>query len=197
MIAHVIDDLFDHAFITKLEETILDKIPVYTTNIANSRSYPKGRKGGTHRICGIDIFSRSTLNRVDTLHPHAEGFFDAFEVIEEMFEYPLQLYRIDLNLQHMGMDGSPHVDSHEYTIMLMNNSEWKPEWGGQFQIMSDDWKTVLEEYEYVPGRVLMFPSDVPHRGLAPSDKSVYRYSTVFRVIVDEEQKSSIHPRYIE
>ena len=185
MIAHVIDDLFDHAFITSLEETILDSVPVYTTNVANSNSYPKGRNGGTHRFFGVDIFSRTSLNRVDTLHPKASEFFDVFDVIEKEFVSPLNLFRIDLNLQFYGQDGSPHIDEFQYTIMLMNNSQWKPEWGGQFQLLSDDQKTVVEEYDYVPGRVLMFPSNVYHRGLAPLVKDVYRYSTVFRVTIDD------------
>ncbi len=185
MIAHVIDDLFDHAFITSLEEIILDSVPVHTTNVANSNSHPKGRNGGTHRFFGTDIFSRSSINRVDFLHPKANHFFDVFDVIESEFNSPLKLFRIDLNLQFYGQDGSPHIDEGEYTIMLMNNSEWKPEWGGQFQLMSDDQTTVLEEWDYVSGRVLMFPSNVPHRGLAPLVKNVYRYSTVFRVTIDD------------
>ena len=185
MIAHVIDDLFDHAFITSLEETILDSVPVYSTNVANSTSYPKGRNGGTHRFFGIDIFSRSSRNRVDSLHPKASKFFDVFDVIEKEFAHTILLHRIDLNLQFYGMDGSPHIDECQYTIMLMNNSQWNSEWGGQFQILSDDQQTVVEEYDYVPGRVLMFPSNVYHRGLAPLVKDVYRYSTVFRVTIDE------------
>ena len=95
------------------------------------------------------------------------------------------MHRIDLNLQFYGMDGSPHIDECQYTIMLMNNSQWNSEWGGQFQILSDDKQTVVEEYDYVPGRVLMFPSNVYHRGLAPLVKDVYRYSTVFRVTIDD------------
>ena len=194
MIAHVIDDLFDLHYITSLEETILSSVPVYTTNIANSTSHPKGRKGGTHRLCGIDIYSRSSPNRVDSLHPKASEFFDVFEIIEQEFTCPILLHRIDLNLQFYGMDGSSHLDSHEYTIMLMNNSEWRPEWGGQFQLL-DDQGNVIEEHSYVPGRVIMFPSNIPHRGLAPLVKSVFRYSTVFRVTMEDD--SMFHPQYTE
>ena len=67
--------------------------------------------------------------------------------------------------------------------MLMNNSQWKSEWGGQFQLV--DGETVVEEHEYVPGRVLIFPGSVPHRGLAPKVPSVFRYTTVFRVIPND------------
>ena len=48
-----------------------------------------------------------------------------------------------------------------------------------------DGETVVEEHEYVPGRVLIFPGSVPHRGLAPKVPSVFRYTTVFRVIPND------------
>tara|TARA_B100001250_G_scaffold201048_1_gene172368 strand:- start:217 stop:768 length:552 start_codon:yes stop_codon:yes gene_type:complete len=183
----VIDDLFDHSFITKLEDTLLEDTPVYTTNVANSTSRPIGRKG-SHRLFGVDIFVRKSINRVDILHEKAAAFFDAFEIIEETFNCPIYLERIDVNLQPFGADGTTHVDADpdtkDLTVMLMNNSEWKPEWGGQFQLMNGE--TVVEEHEYVPGRVLIFPGNHPHRGLAPSVPYVYRYTTVFRIIPQDD-----------
>ena len=84
------------------------------------------------------------------------------------------------------MDGSTHIDAQddELTVMLMNNSEWKPEWGGQFQLI--DGEDVVEEHQYVPGRVLIFPGKHPHRGLAPTIKYTYRYTTVFRIIPEHD-----------
>ena len=89
MIAHVIDDLFDLSFITSLEDTLLDKVPVISTNIANPKSWPTSRTGG-HRFFGKAIFSRTGINRIDCLHEQAEKFFDAFEIIEEhLFDVPI------------------------------------------------------------------------------------------------------------
>ena len=184
MIAHVIDDLFDLSFITSLEDILVDEVPVTANNVANAYSHPYGRKG-THRLFGREIFVRSSLNRIQFLHEKAEKFFDAFEIIENTFNCSIYLRRIDVNLQFYGMDGSTHIDAqdNELTVMLMNNSEWKPEWGGQFQLV--DGETVVEEHEYVPGRVLIFPGNHPHRGLAPKVPSIFRYTTVFRIIPDD------------
>ena len=185
MIAHVIDDLFDLSFITDLEDVLLDDVPVSSNNVANSFSHPYGRKG-THRLFGTEIFVREGLNRVRYLHPKAEKFFDAFEIIENTFNCDIYLKRIDVNLQYYGMDGSTHIDAQddELTVMFMNNSEWKPEWGGQFQLI--DGEDVVEEHQYVPGRVLIFPGKHPHRGLAPTIKYTYRYTTVFRIIPEHD-----------
>jgi len=185
VIGHVIDDLFDLSFITSLEDILLDKVPVISTNIANPKSFPMCRKGD-HRFFGKEIFSRTNINRIDSLHEQAEKFFDAFEIIEQnVFDVSIYLKRIDVNLQYYGMDGSTHVDAtdNELTVMLMNNSQWKPEWGGQFQLVDGD--TVVEEHEYVPGRVIIFPGNHPHRGLAPKVPSIFRYTTVFRIIPND------------
>ena len=185
MIGHVIDDLFDLSFITSLEDILLDKVPVISTNIANPKSWPTCRTGG-HRFFGKAIFSRSSINRIDCLHEQAEKFFDAFEIIEQhLFDVPIYLKRIDVNLQYYGMDGSTHIDAkdNELTVMLMNNSQWKSEWGGQFQLVNGN--IVVEEHNYVPGRVIIFPGKHPHRGLAPKVPSIFRYTTVFRIIPND------------
>ena len=195
MIGNCIDDLFDMHFLTSLEEVILDDIPFYTTNTANQMSWPNGRNGidrnckNSHRFFGVDIFIRESFNRVKLLHPKAEPFFDAWDIIErEIFDTNIYLERIDINLQHTSQHGTAHTDEgsdevtgEDYTIMLMNNTKWKPEWGGQFQLLNDTETEVIEEYEYIPGRVLIFPGSNPHRGLASDDPYVYRFTTVFRV----------------
>ena len=108
------------------------------------------------------------------------------DIIEDQFSTPIYLKRIDINLQFINMNGSTHTDAvdDELTVMLMNNSEWKPEWGGQFQLM--DWRdNVIEEHDYVPGRVIIFPGKHPHRGLAPIVPNTPRYTTVYRIIPQE------------
>tara|TARA_B100000902_G_scaffold26836_1_gene32325 strand:+ start:162 stop:743 length:582 start_codon:yes stop_codon:yes gene_type:complete len=188
MISHIVDDLFDMQFLSDLEEVILE-IPIHTTNTANPQSFPLGLVG-SHRLFGTDIFVRENINRTTKLHAEAEKFFDAFEIIDEhLFEVPVYLRRIDLNLQYYGQDGTPHTDGEGLTVMIMNNTRWDKEWGGQFQLVEvDDHHKVtkiIEEVEYKPGRILMFPGHIPHRGLAPTNPYVYRYSTVFRVHLDD------------
>ena len=175
MISHIIDDLFDKDFINHLYQLMIHEVPVTANNVANS-----------HRLFGTNIFARSGINRVDYLHDKAEKFFDAFDIIEDQFSTPIYLKRIDVNLQFINMNGSTHTDAvdEELTVILMNNSEWKPEWGGKFQLM--DWRdNVIEEHDYVPGRVIIFPGKHPHRGLAPIVPNTPRYTTVYRIIPQE------------
>jgi len=174
MISHIIDDLFDSTFLKSFEDVLVHEVPVTANNATN-----------THRFFGTNIFLRSSLNRVEYLHDKAEIFFDAFDILEDLFKSPIYLKRIDVNLQFNCMDGSTHVDKDSaLTVMIMNNSEWSQEWGGQFQLIENE--NVVEQHDYVPGRTIIFPGDHPHRGLAPIVPYTPRYTTVYRIIPEEK-----------
>ena len=65
----------------------------------------------------------------------------------------------------------------------MANPIWEKEWGGSFQIYSEDKTKMLEEHDYKSGRVIIFPANLPHRGLGAelNFPYAYRYSIVFGV----------------
>ena len=136
----------------------------------------------------VQIFNRSNVNRITQLHSEAQVFFDIFEEIEKVLGESLYLSTIEVNLQHSGNDGTLHRDvysggsDYTHTIMFYPNPEWKDEWGGKFQIFSDDEKEMVEDYDYVPGRIIAFECQHPHRGLGPKKEypDVYRYSIAFR-----------------
>ena len=110
-----------------------------------------------------------------------------YEMIENVIDEKVYLQNISVNIQPYGIDGTCHSDSNyddEFTILVMTNPEWKKN-GVQpsFQLLEkyDNNSRVIEEHEYVPGRVLVIPSIHPHRGIAPTHPYVYRSSIVFRV----------------
>lgn len=181
------DNLFDlcylHEFFNKLEE-----IPLITNNIANRYTWPYGKKG-SHRLLGATIFERISLNRVTKLSHMSEMFFDVFEMLEQViFKKNLLLTRIDVNAQTIGMNGSTHSDGsfpNLYTMLWMVNPEWKKDWGGSFQVLDHN-DTVTNEIEYEPGRIIAFPSNLLHRGMAPTIENVVRYSVVF-LVVDKDK----------
>ena len=45
---------------------------------------------------------------------------------------------------------------------------------------------VVEEHEYVPGRLLIIPSNHEHIGLGTKKEYVYRYTVVYRIRYLEE-----------
>ena len=188
MICNVIDDWLDKRFIYELSHRITnDLTDIKFNNIANRTTWPYGSKG-SHKLMGCTIFQRKSLNRIDILHKEAPIFFDIFDRIENsILNKAYILNTTHVNIQHSGCDGTSHLDSSPWSnddlsIMLMTNSEWSKEWGGQFQMLNND-GSVIEEHDYVPGRLIIFPSNIPHRGLGPSEKYpyIYRHTVVFRV----------------
>ncbi len=181
MICTVIDDLFDQVYIHQIDALTKD-IPLCTNNIANRSTYPFGTVG-THRLLGQILFNRDDINTITTLKPECDEFFRILKVIEKHLKAYFYCSQITMNVQHSGCDGTTHVDSpdpNDYTILLFTCGTWKQEWGGQFQLCTPDGE-VVEEHEYIPGRVILVPSKHPHRGLGPTEPYVYRSSVAFRV----------------
>jgi hypothetical protein len=182
MICSTIDGLFDPLYLHQIEQHV-NEIPVLSNNIANRKTYPFGTKG-THRLLGNRLFERESMNSIKNYSDHAKPFFEILTAIEKELGAYFFLHEIALNVQHKGCDGTTHVDSqdpNDLTLLMMTNAEWGSSWGGQFQLTNVDGTEVIEEHEYVPGRVIVVPSRHPHRGLAPTEEYVYRTSVVWRV----------------
>ena len=181
MICKVFDNLFDGMYLHQIEQHV-SEIPLYANNVANRTTWPYGTKG-SHKLFGDILFQRESLNSIKKYSKYAEPFFEILEHIEEELKTNFFLHAISLNVQHEGCDGTTHRDSansNDFTILMMTNAEWNSSWGGQFQLTTMD-GNVVEEHEYVPGRVIVLPSEHPHRGLGPTEAYVYRSSVVWRV----------------
>ena len=186
MICDVYDDKFDTEYLYQLYMLLETNLKWHANNVANASTIPFGRKG-THKLFGSNIFQRSGVNNIDYCdNENFKSFYSLFQYCSQICNINSEsviLSRICANLQHNGCEGTLHIDgsSKERTLMVFPNPEWNPEWGGKFQIFSEDKKEMLEEHEYVPGRIISFPSHLPHRGLAPVGDYLYRYSIVFGI----------------
>ena len=192
VLAEVYDNKFDPKYLHDIFATLQGKLRYRACNVANATTWPYHQEG-SHRLFGSTIFARHHPNIISYLdNENAPTSFKMFEFlcrIKNLDSTRVYLNRIDVNLQHSGCDGTLHIDSNgptdrsQHTIMVMPNPIWEKEWGGKFQIFSEDRSEMLEEYEYVPGRIIVFPSHYPHRGLGPTKEYMYRYSIVFGLIL--------------
>lgn len=188
MICEVYDDKFDKLYLHKFYQDVITRLPYNFTNIANRNTSPYGYSG-SHQLVGCNIFARNGINEITSMEEKwFADFYEMYDIIENIIlKENFYLSGISVNMQTKEMDGTCHADAteeDEYTILVMTNPEWKKEWGSSaFQLLEeyDNNSRVIEEYEYVPGRVILIPSMHPHRGIAPIEKYVYRTSVVFRV----------------
>lgn len=188
MICEVYDNQFDKLYLHQFYQEVITRLPYNFTNIANRNTAPYGYSG-SHQLVGCNIFSRTEINNVTSIELQwFEQFYEMFKILEDkILREKFYLSDISVNMQTKEMDGTCHSDAEdddEYTILVMTNPEWEKEWGpASFQLLEkyDNNARVIEEHEYVPGRVILIPSPHPHRGIAPIEKYIYRTSVVFRV----------------
>ena len=187
MICDVYDDIFDARYLHEFFDNVIAMAGYNITNIANRKTQPYGNTG-SHRLLGKQIFARGNVNDIEDID--LDGYIKCmrmYNMIERVIGESLYLQNISVNIQPCGIDGTCHADSNyddEFTILVMTNPEWKKEWGpASFQLLEeyDNNARVIEEHEYVPGKVLLIPSIHPHRGLAPTKPYIYRSSIIFRV----------------
>ena len=197
MICNVFDGVFDSLYLHEFYYSVIQHMPVNFTNVANRKTLPYGYKG-SHTLLGGCVLKRSSMNKIDDIDfNYYPQFYSMYESIEQFLGMDFFLSAITTNIQPTGCDGTTHADADvgdddEYTILVMTNPEWKNGWGGEFQLIDPETANgkgdiVIEEHEYVPGRIIFLPSPHPHRGLGPKEQYIYRSSVVFRVTTNFEK----------
>lgn len=102
-------------------------------------------------------------------------------VAEKSFDIQVKDYEdLYLNGHTFQLDGEPHVDQHirdvqlqKFTLMYMPNFKNYETLGG-FEFA---YNTLID---YKPGRLILFPSNITHRGLSTSSKSNMRMTLVWK-----------------
>lgn len=98
------------------------------------------------------------------------------EVAPETTDWSWKMFTATAGGKTYGLDGGIHTDKEEefndmgdgyMTICYFPNEEWNPEWGGEFQFFNRD-GDVIHTFYPKPNTALVFDSNIPHRGLAPT-----------------------------
>jgi hypothetical protein len=166
------DNLIDDRFLLDLDE----ESNLYNwrlDNIANRYSFPYKSKG-SHLLWGVNFSIDNVPKKIENLYNF---------LINDVIKQQYKLEAIQINGQSVSQNGTIHVDPGDKTLMVFFNYKWDKEWGGEFQLLeksNKDYK-IVKNIEYVPGRVILFDGNIPHRGLAPTEPYVIRKSLVYRL----------------
>lgn len=106
-----------------------------------------------------------------------QNVLDKLETIDPKYKnYVFKLINSQAGGRVFGMDGSIHVD-HEFefnddgdgfmTFCYFPNKEWEPEWGGELQFFGENGE-IIASFLPKPNTCIVFDSNIPHRGLAPT-----------------------------
>jgi len=171
------DDLIDDRFLLDLDEES-NNYPWTLNNVANRKSFPYRLKG-SHLLWGSNFPS---------LEKSPKKISDLYNfLINEVIQLPFNLKDIQLNGQSLGQNGTTHIDNSyntgEKTLMVFINFKWQKEWSGEFQLLEEynDNAKILKSIEYIPGRIILFDGNIPHRGLSPNEPYIVRKTLVYRL----------------
>lgn len=170
------DNLLDDRFLLDLDQES-NYYNWHLSNVANKKSYPTGQKG-SHLLWGVTFNSENCPENIINFYQYLSDY-----ILKE--KYKLEF--IQLNGQSMGQNGTVHVDNSyndgKKTLMVFINSKWKSKWGGDFQLLEEynDNAKIIKSIKYVPGRVILFDGNIPHRGLSPTKSNILRKSLAYRL----------------
>lgn len=175
------DGLLDDKFIVEVDKES-DEYDWRLNNIAGNFTYPYGHTG-SHLIWGCTLYRKEANGYIENRCPL--NIYDLYlHITKNILKQSFELTTIQLNAQSLGQNGSPHTDDNsDYTLMVLLNSKWEKKWGGSFQFMEtpDASSKIVKSIDYIPGRIVFFKGEIPHRGLAPIEPYIVRKTLVFRL----------------
>jgi hypothetical protein len=180
------DDLLDDRFLLDLDEES-NYWNWHLNNIANPKSFPYGGKG-SHLLWGTTLFDANSSQSWGKIENCPKNIFNLYQyLLNSVLKEKYKLEMISVNGQSIGQNGTTHVDNGfnegGRTLMVFINFKWQKEWGGEFQLLEkySNSAKIVKNIEYVPGRVILFDGNIPHRGLAPTEPYIIRKSLVYRI----------------
>lgn len=126
----------------------------------------------------------------DILNPNFDFFRNEF-ILNYAKQKQLRLYEFYVNLCTAGDIYPYHVDGYnnnDKTLLYYMNSEWHPYWEGETHFTDNSLTDVLVSCGFIPGRMVLFNSTIPHKSSQPSSDGKY-YRFVFTAkFVDESNE---------
>ena len=166
----VIDDAFDDTFLEYCEHYYFGRLKWVYGHVSTAGNH------GTRFFFGaqMDDYKIDDCPITDYIKTVTQKAFNM-----KIAEYE-DLY---MNGHTYQLDGNAHIDQHlkdikeqKFTVMMMPNffkEEDENVYGG-FEFMQDT------KIDYKPGRLIMFPSNLSHRGLSTNSKRHMRMTLVWK-----------------
>jgi len=183
--AQIIDGEFDKETLGKMHENLLmsqhwgchnramsnNGTRFFAMNFnSNSQSGRKGRLDANDYDNKREEWLPYTPQIVKDIHKRVkEKFLTEEYVLEDCHA----------NLQTIMQDGPRHLDVHaKSSIIIMTNPVWHDGYGGETEFLDTDGNIHL--VDFVPGRIVAFNGQIPHRALAPRVAGIFRITLNFQ-----------------
>ena len=135
------------------------------------------------------IVDRRLVSYIDSRALATMGFFaeEKSSIIKKYVSDDFEIFNSYVNL---GIRGDQHETHADYywkdggkTLLLYVNKEWNRNWGGETVFFDDAGEEIEYITPYIPGRIIIFDSDIPH--LAKEQSSLgpsYRFTLAIKFV---------------
>jgi len=89
----------------------------------------------------------------------------------------MKILRVYMNIQYSNMNGEFHTDDGDITYLIMI-SKTLEKGSGQFQLINKN--NEIQYVDFIQNRMICFPANLKHRGLAPVEKNTPRITLAFK-----------------
>jgi hypothetical protein len=150
-----------------LEKDLIEYLETYFTTIPHYYG---------HSSNGLDNGTSFYMSHLDISNPLIN--FLCLKV-QKQIESKLGFLRVYINIHYSNMPGDFHEDDGDLTILLMVSKTLQKE-SGQFQIKLNNNEDKIYPVDFIQNRLIIFPANWKHRGLAPIEHNTPRITLAFK-----------------
>jgi SM-20-related protein len=168
-------------------------------NFSEIAGIHKGIIGLNFRIANADedevqdIVDKRLVSHIDYRALTSMKLLDV-EKLKFISKYiPEEKFKIYASYVNMGLRGDKHQSHSDYywangakTLLYYANKEWNKNWGGETVFFDDKGEEIEYVTPFIPGRLILFDSDIPH--LAKEQSSLgpsYRFTLAVKYVSND------------
>lgn len=150
----IIDNVFSFSEMSGFElEFLRAEYKIAGTNAFEVQSI--GNKRLVHYFSGNDLHSIKFFNEscVTVLKKY---------IPPEKFGFDVGYVNCGIHADQHGIHADDWHPQHGMTFLYYGNKNWNSHWGGSTLFYDDNCKDIIYTNAFIPGRVVIFDSDIPH-----------------------------------
>lgn len=177
---HVYDGIFNYAEISGIYNALS-----HGTFILDNANRPDVQSMQDRKLV-----YRITPELLDKIH-FFDGSLNTFldeQIPESDYEHFKSYVNLGLPMDNHELHADHYFDRAGKTVLYYVNETWNKDWGGETVFMDDDAQEIVYTSQFVPGRIVIFDSNIPHAAKPQSiDGPAYRFTMAMKFFRREEK----------
>ncbi len=177
---HVYDGIFNYSEISG----------IYNALTRGTYMLDNANRGDVQELQDRKLVYRITPELLDKLH-FFDGALDPIleeRVPNETYEHFKSYVNLGLYTDNHEVHADHYYDRAGKTLLYYVNETWNKDWGGETAFFDDNAENIIFTSQLIPGRVIIFDSNIPHAAKPQSiDGPAYRFTMAMKFFRREEK----------